>query len=253
MKYSGDLTAFTLAGSTVLDTFTNATFKTTVQVEEGKGGAARHSLAVPVKRSFEASAELMRDVSGTRQTTLTLSVANLVADVIAKVRTVTINVSNANQECSGRADGFMTYQATGTKFTGSATLQILDADTTTLMETVNNATLSSVNTTLSLTVGGVTLVLPVTLTSAEYRIERDGLILVNVEFEQRGTPTTVTGSTLFTSIMTGATTCAIVATITTVGTYTGSSIIESATFTLPETGIVTESYTFKGLGQLVKS
>jgi hypothetical protein len=53
--------------------------------------------------------------------------------------------------------------------------------------------------------------------------------------------------------MTGATTCAIVATITTVGTYTGSSIIESATFTLPETGIVTESYTFKGLGQLVKS
>jgi hypothetical protein len=253
MKYAGDLTAFSLAGSSVLDTFTNVKFSVTAETEEGKGGAARHSLAVPVKRSFAASADIMRDSSGTRQTTLTLSVANLVADVIAKVRNLSINVSNANQECSGRADGFMTYQATGTKFTGSATLQILDADTTTLMETVNNATLSSVNTTLSVTVGGVTLVLPVTLTSAEYSTERDGLLLVNVNFEQRGTPTTVTGSTLFTSVMTGTTLVAFVATITTIGTYTGSTLIESATFTLPETGIVTEQYNFKGLGTLVKS
>ena len=121
------------------------------------------------------------------------------------------------------------------------------------METVNNATLSSVETSLSLTVGGATLVLPITLTSAEYTVERDGLILVNVEFEQRGTPTTVSGVTLLTSVLTGTTLIAFVATIATVGTYTGSTLIDSATFTIPEQGIITEQYNFKGLGTLVKS
>jgi hypothetical protein len=253
MKYAGDLTAYTLDATSVLDVFTNVSFKVSAQVEEGKGGAARHSKAVPVKRSFEASTELMRDVSGTRQTTLTLTVANIVADVLAKIRTLNINISTASQECSGRADGFMTYQSTGTKFTGSATLQILDADSTTLMETLNNATLSSVETTLSVSIGGMVLVLPVTLTTAELRTERDGLILVNIDFEQRGTPTTSTGNTLWTTALTGDTLVTFVATITTIGTYTGTTLVESASLTIPETGIVTESYTFKGMGTLVKS
>jgi hypothetical protein len=104
-----------------------------------------------------------------------------------------------------------------------------------------------------LSVGGVVLVLPITLTSAEIATERDGLILVNIEFEQRGTPTTVSGSTLLTSVLTGTTLIAFVATITTIGTYTGSTLIDSATFTVPEQGIVTEQYNFKGLGTLVKS
>jgi hypothetical protein len=254
MKYAaGDLTAYTLGGTSYLADFTNVSFKVGVKTEEGKAGAARHAQSTPVKRMFEAKTEVMRTVTTTRQTSLTVTVASIVASITAKLRSCTINVTTASQECSALADGFETYQATGTKFTGSGVLQILDADTTTLMETVNNATLSSVETTLSLSVGGVVLVLPITLTSAEIATERDGLILVNIEFEQRGTPTTVSGSTLLTSVLTGTTLIAFVATITTIGTYTGSTLIDSATFTVPEQGIVTEQYNFKGLGTLVKS
>ena len=252
MKYAGDLTAYTLGGTSYLADFSNVSFKIGVNVEEGKGGAQRHANAVPVKRMFEARTEIMRTVSNVRQTTLTLSVASLVADVIAKVRNLSISISTTSQECSARNDQFETYQSTGTKFTGNATLQILDADTTTLLDTVNG-TLSGVETTLSITVGGVVLVLPVTLTSAEITVERDGLILVAVDFEQRGIPTTTTGSTLWTLVLTGTTLVQIVTTIATIGTYTASTLIDSATFTIPESGIVTEQYTFKGLGQPVKS
>ena len=252
MKYSGDLTTYTLGGTSYLADFTNVSFKVGANVEEGKGGAQRHSDAVPVKRMFEARTEIMRTVTGARQTSLTMSVANIVATIVAKVRNVTINVNTTLQECSARADEFQTHQATGTKHTGSATLQILDADTTTLFDTLNGS-LAGLTTTLSLTVGGVVLVLPILLTGAEVVVERDNLILVNVDFEQKGTPTTATGSTLLTSVLTGTSLFTIVCQIATVGTYTGNSVIESATFTMPEEGIVTEQYNFKGLGQPVKS
>lgn len=252
MKYAGDLSAYTLGGTSYLGDFTNVSFKVGANVAEGKGGAQRHANAVPVKRMFEAKTEIMRTVTGARQTTLDLSVCSLVADIMAKVRNLTLNISTTLQECSARADQFETYQSTATKFTGSATLQILDADTTTILDTLNGS-LAGLSTTLSVTIGGVVLVLPVTLTGAEITVERDNLILVAVDFEQRGTPTTCTGSTLLTSVMTGTTLITVVCTIATLGTYTGNTAIESATLTIPESGIVTEQYNFKGLGTLVKS
>jgi len=253
MKYAGDLTAYTLDGTSVLDTYTNVSFKVSAQVEEGKGGSTRHSLGVPVKRSFEAKTEIMRDVSGARQTSLTMTVFSFGVTVfLAKIRSATINVATANQECSARADEFMNYQVTGTKVTGSGEMQILDADTTTLMETVNG-TLAGLSTTISITVGGVTLVLPVVLSGVELKTERDGLILVSFDWEQRGTPTTVSGSSLLTTAITGDALVTFVATITTIGTYTGTTLVESCTLTIPDAGILTEQYNFKGMGTLVKS
>lgn len=253
MKYAGDLTAFTLGGTAYLADFTNVSFKVSAKTEEAKGGAERQSNNVPVKRMFDAKTELMRTVTSVRQTSLTLTLATVgVTAYLAKVRSLSINVATTQQECSGRADEFETYQATGTKITGSGVMQIADADTTTIFET-NNGTLAGLATTLSITVGGMTLVFPVTLTSAEIAVERDNLILVNFDWEQRGAPTTVTGNTLFTLCATGTTLCTVVATITTIGTYTGNTSIESASITIPESGLITEQYSFKGLGTLVKS
>jgi len=253
MKYAGDLTTYTLGGTSYLGDFTNVSFKISAKTEEGKGGADRHSTAVPVKRMFDAKTEIMRTVSSVRQTSLTLSVASVgVTTYLAKVRSLSINVATTQQECSGRADEFETYQATGTKITGSGVMQIADADTTSILDTLNGS-LSGLSTTLSITAGGMTLVFPVTLTSSEIAVERDNLILVNFDWEQRGVPTTCTGNTLFTLVATGTTLVQIIATVATLGTYTGSTSIESASITIPESGLITEQYSFKGLGAIVKS
>jgi hypothetical protein len=253
MKYAGDLTVYTLGGTAYLADFTNVSFKVSNKTEEGKGGADRHSTAVPVKRSFEARTEIMRTVTGVRQTALTLSLASVGATpYLAKVRSLTINVNTTQQECSGRADEFETYQATGTKITGSGTMQIADADTSTIME-VANGSLAGLSTTMSITAGGMTLVFPCVITSADLKVERDNLILVDFDWEQRGAPTTMTGNTLLTLVATGTTLVQIISTITTYGTLTGSTSIESATITIPESGLITEQYNFKGLGTLVKS
>lgn len=253
MKYAGDLTAYTLGGTAYLADFTNVSFKISASTEEGKGGADRHSTAVPVKRMFDAKTEIMRTATSVRQTSLTLSVATVGATLyLAKVRSLSVNVATTQQECSGRADEFETYQATGTKVTGSGVMQIADADTTSILDTLNGS-LAGLSTTVSISAGGMVLVFPVVLTSAEITVERDNLILVNFDWEQRGVPTTSTGNTLWNLCMTGTTLCQIVATVATLGTYTGNTSIESASLTIPESGIITEQYSFKGLGQVVKS
>jgi hypothetical protein len=253
MKYAGDLTAYTLGGTAYLADFTNVSFKVSAKTEEGKGGADRHATSVPVKRMFDAKTEIMRTVTSVRQTSLTLSVASVGATAyLAKVRSLSINVATTQQECSGRADEFETYQATGTKITGSGVMQIPDADTASVFDTANGS-LAGLSTTISISVGGMVLVFPIVLTSAEIVIERDNLILVNFDWEQRGAPTTCTGNTLLALVATGTTLVQIVATLTTIGTYTGSTSIESASITIPESGLITEQYSFKGLGTLVKS
>lgn len=249
MKYSGDLSAYALGGTTYLADFTNVSFEIMSDLEEAKGGAQRHSNQVAVKREFSATATLMRTVSTVRQTNLSLvSMTLLGVDYLADIRTLSIDVKTTLQECSGRADQYKNYQATGTAFTGKGQLQVQDAATSDMVELMAG-TLASLQTTLSMVVGGDTLALDVTVTKAGNVIERDGLYLIDFEFVQRGTPTTVTGNTLLALVLTGTALCTVSATITGLGVRSGSTVIESASFVLvPEQGIMTETYQFKGLG-----
>lgn len=248
MKYAGNLSVFTLGGTSYLADFENVSFEISSMMEEGKGGAQRHSNEVAVKREFKASCSLMRTVTSVRQTELDLAALDLGAiDLLADVRTLTLNVNTVTQECSARADQYHTYQAVGTKFSGSGTLQVQDAATTDLVESMVG-TLASLQTTLTIDLGGTTAELPVTLTKAGYTIERDGLYIIAFEFTQRGTPTSISGNTLLALILTGTALCAIVTTITTLGNRSGSTLIESCTINLPEQGILKETYNFMGLG-----
>ena len=248
MKYSGNLSAFTLGGTSYLGDFENVSFEVGSDTEEGKGGAQRHSNKVIVKQEFKATCSLMRTVTSVRETTLDLTTLTLGAiDLKPDVRTLNLNINSTLQECSGRADRYKTYQAVGTMFSGSGTLQVQDAATTDLVESMIGA-LTSLQTTLTIDLGGTAAELPVTLTKAWYTLERDGLYIVSFEFTQRGTPTSITGNTLVALILTGTALCAIVTTITTLGDRSGSTVIESCTLTMPEQGILKETYNFTGLG-----
>lgn len=260
MIYAANLTTYTLNGTSQLSYFENVAVEVAATTEETKGGAARHALAQVVKRKFSVQTGIMNNASSVIKAALDLSVFSIGAtDLKAFLRTFDITINTANQECSARADEFETFQATGTKFSGRFNLQISDTATSTLIDTVNG-TRSGLATTVSVTIGATVIVLPIILTKATQKVERDGLITVDCEFEQRGTPTTITGNTLLAKILTGDSLVTAVVAFTnndsspaSMGTYTGSTLIESATLSIPETGIVKESYTFKGLGQLVKS
>ncbi len=248
MKYSGDLSAYTLGGTSYLADFDSVTFEIGSSLEEGKGGAQRHSNDVIVKQEFHATASLMRTVSTVRQTTLNVdSILFGATDIEPDLRSLTITVNNTLQECSARSDRYNTYQATGTKFTGSGTLQVQDAATTDLIETLAGA-LSGLATTINGVVGGTTFELPITISKAGYKIDRDDLYMIDFEFTQRGTPTTLSGNTLFALALTGTTLCAIVSTVSGLGNRSGSTAIESMTWSIPEQGILKETYNFKGLG-----
>jgi len=241
-----NLTTFTVGGVASIASVKDATWRVQNASTNEKALAGRHAKHVLNKRQLLITASLMQQVGGAGQTNLDTSVYTVGGvDYLGDLKNGRLLIETIADEGSGQADEWTFPNATGTEITVEADQLILAAATVSLLNTAGGAK-AGLNVTVAFTVGGAVYSCPMFMSAAEKRVEEDRIILLGLEFAQRGTPT-LSGQTLLTLIATG----------TSVGTYSiddsidtvsGNCILMRAEMQFNDAGIVMDQFTFEGQG-----
>lgn len=241
-----DLTTFTVGGVASVASVKDASWRVQNASSNEKPLGGRHAKHLLNKRQLTISASLMQQVTGAGQTNLNITLYTVGGtDYIGDLKNGRLLIETMADEGSGARDEWTFPNATGTEISIEAEQLVLSAATVTLFNTAGGAK-AGLEVTVAITVGGAVFSCPMLMTAAEKREEEDKVLLLGVEFAQRGTPS-LSGQTLLTLICTG----------TAVGTYSiddgvdtvsGNCLAMRAEIRFNDASIVMDQFTFENQG-----
>lgn len=257
-QVSGDLSVFTVGGSSQLAVLENVTYRTTVAKNEGRilkvvGGQAQAG-----RRSGRIEMTNMSTISGsapTRVTAFELSAISLGGvDVIALINTLDFSGNMNLKDAAAAPEEWAWPQFMGKDYSARATLFIPATSGQAFSAAVHGAR-SGLAVTLTFTINGVAITLPMLITEAVHKTNVDDHQMYEVALEGRAPdsgsyPTAPTGTTSLLEKAFAAPGTALAFVITTKAspdgvTYSGNMVYESFNFSIGQNGqLVKEQYTW---------
>ena len=260
-KYYGDLTTYTVGGTSLIDSMSDSVLTVNAGHDEGKGMARVHESPQLVVKGFSLEATTMSNVSGVgRVTNLNLTAFTVGGTAyLATVDSVSLNGTMAHAEGKGAGDFWEFPNVVSAGFSGKARLKVPAADLNALDALAADQTVAGNYVAISATLNGVVLTIPVALTMFTRETPIDDIQYFSIDFVGRdpltGTyPTAPTGTTslLEKAIVQPRTALAFsFKPSSDAGTYSGNLVWSGWDFSVNNTGVVRTKYSFKGAGQLV--
>lgn len=241
-----DLATFSLGAVSQLANLKDASWRVDNVTEEEQPVSTRQGKVELVKRRLSIQASIMQAVTGVRQTNLNTAVYTIGAvDFLGDLRGGTLTIETVSDEGSGLADEWTYPNPVGTRISLEADQLILANATTSLFNTAGGVA-SGLNVTVAITVGDLVFSCPFKMTAAEKRFEDGKVILLGLEFEQRGSPT-ISGNTLLVLITTGLASAAY-SMDDSVDTISGTCMMTRAVIRFDDAKIIDDMFSFEGQG-----
>lgn len=257
--YFGDISVFSVASGDLLGSISNISYD--IQADSDEGGAIAVIGESPqfTGTKIEIATTAMSNTASGRVTDLDVS-AFSIGGVSSrpKLKTFSLKGAYTQQETSARGDKFHAPQVTNKSYSGSAELYVLDDAAPMLVETLLGSTTTVNNSTISITINGVTITLPILITGHKWSVEYGGLQMLSLQFSGRALldgnpyPTAPTGTSTLLEKALNAPTTALAYEIKTRATngvdITGNMVWNSFEINVPERGVVKTSYSWSGTG-----
>lgn len=199
----GDISVFTLGGVDLLGAINDIGYK--ISADKDEGGAIAYIGESPqlTGAGVEISTTALSNIVGSgRVSDLDLTAFTIGGTTYrTKLKQFSLKGSYTHQETSARGDKFHAPQVTNKAYSGSAELFVLDSAAPDLMGTLLGSTSTTNNSTISVTINGVTITLPVLITQHDLAVPYGGLQMLSMSFDGRALltvdpyPTLPTGTT----------------------------------------------------------
>ncbi len=259
-KYYGDLATYTVGGTSLIDSLSDAVLTVNAGHDEGKGMARLHESPQLVVKGFSLEATATSNVAGVgRVTNLNLTAFTVGGTAyLATVDSVSFSGSMAHAEGKGAADFWEFPNVVSAGFSGKARLKVPAADLPALDALAADATVAGNYLAISATLNGVVVTIPVAITMFTRELPIDDIQYFSIDFVGRdpltGTyPTAPTGTTslLEKAIVQPRTALAFTFKPSAdSGTYSGNLVWSAWDFSVNNTGVVRTKYSWKGAGTL---
>lgn len=260
---TGQISVFSLDGSSVLTTFDNVTaaFENTVADTSSVLAKGQRQSIMKTMATFTVP---LRSVSGTTSdaaTHLDLTSLAIGGTTLTCFTSTTLNISyaKANVPCAGSR--YKMEDNTKLILDAEIVVQVVDTLAATIMSVFNNgAALSASNVTYSLVYNGVTYTIPMLMQAVDLVAEREGMQELRIKLQGRSPdtgnyPSAPTGTTgLLQKALNAFNTAIAISFQSITGTngvaISGNVKFDSASFTIEDEQIVPVNYVFRSYGAM---
>lgn len=241
-----NMTAYSLGGTSYLGDFENVEVTEDLTTVDGRGAAERFGKICTVLKSGMISTGLMRTGTACRVTALDVSAFTLGGTTVKPDwKSFSIRYNNTLLDAQGGSDVDRYDQAESTDYSGSLTLMVETTGVNPMA--IAKGPLSGTNLVLSVTIASGVVTIPIVLTQVVHSITKGQLQEYRVTFGRGGTPTAVTGLSLFALGFTGSGVAAFVIT-SGAEPYTGDALIETGELSVEKGGLERQQYTLRVQG-----
>lgn len=263
MKSHVDVSVFSIAGSSVLGTFPDATITIDNENRDGSVVGRRGRSPVPTKRGASLSINLMSGSAIDWVSHLDVSAFTIGGtDLSDYLRGGSLDIRNGFQESSAVSDLWKVPQWTSKDYTARVTLQIPDASEFAITGDMDDTNMADMDVALSITINSVTITIPMLITSHAWSTSSDGLQLIELLLEGQDPltgdyPTAPTGTTTLLEKALNAAGTAVAISASTKSAngsnYAFNAVIESASFSWNDGELIPVQYNFLATGAVAIS
>ncbi len=258
-----DVSVFSINGTDFLALFKSVSLTANFELADGRALPSRDPRNDEVKRSVSFATGIMTNVNATVSTSSrvnNLDVSELLigtTNYISFLRMGSITVNNNFAEGSGVNDLFRVPIWTTRNITASVTLGVGTSAFHTALGGLVDAASNGGALALSVSINGVTLAVPMIVSSYEHGFADDEIQTLTLSFEQRGAPTTTPATTnilgyAITSPGTGVA-CALTSRSANGSAYAGNFIFNSASFSFNDAEIISTEYNLSSTGAITQA
>jgi hypothetical protein len=241
-----DVSIFTVGGVSFLGDTKTWDFAARITDDDCRVASDRYHSSQPVKKALEFTIERIPHVTGICQSNLHVSVYSVGGtSFLGELESGTININSDVEDGSGIADIWEFPNVLGTDFE-LQTNHFITSNADLFQAAIAN-NISEIQVTVIITLGPVSVTLPMTMTAANHRIEAGQIQMQNVTFKSQGEPDAASGDAITLEILTGDAFVAW-AIDTDAGAYSGNAIITQTTINFNNAQLQTMEHTLANQG-----
>lgn len=245
-KTSLDTASLTIGGTDYKALCTGYQFGVDDDQVKRKSVVDRYGKNCTVKQGGNFRISLFSENAGACQTNLDVTVFTVGGTaLIGRMKSGRLSASTLRTEGAGLSSRWKFPNSVGTEYSVSGDLYI--SSTAPLMLLMDNASITALDVTVTMTIGVLSFECPMTLKGVVHVVEEGQIQMENCTLEMRGDPVTVSGRALFVDLMTGDSVVAF-SIDTGAGTYTGDALITSGEISWSDGALIEDTYEFEVQG-----
>lgn len=241
-----DVSVFTIGGTSFLGDTKTYNFDIETVTDDCRVAEDRYHSAIPVKKRLTFDIERILHVTAVCQSNLNVTVYSVGgSSYLGELDSGSVSFTSDVEDGSGVADIWEFPNVLGTDIEIQADHFVTTQAALFHLAGANNV--SAIQVAVILTLGGVTVNCPMTMSAASHKIEAGQVQMQGVTFKLRGTPTAVTGDDIIAEIATGDAYVAW-AINTAAGQYSGNAIITQTSLDFANSQLITMKHTLANQG-----